>query len=201
MTPLTLAARAACFRQSYPRNEPSWPWLTKEQGRPVLYAIWVIGNDYRNKSGYYGAYPPGYLARVLALFPDVAAADTLHAFSGSMPKGDYTRCDAVQPSEYQVSVLDLPIALDEDRDLFRLVLADPPYTAEDAKRYGTGGVNRRLCTAALAEVTQPGGFLAWLDTCWPMHTKKQWVTVGRILVQRSTNHRARVLSLFERTHD
>lgn len=37
-----------------------------------------------------------------------------------------------------------------------------------------------------------------IDCVWPMHTKDQWVTVGRVLVQRSTNHRVRVLSLFER---
>lgn len=194
---MTLADRAAAFRLAYPGNPASWLWPAREQGRDVLYGVWVIGNDYRNKSGYYGSYPPGFLARVLALFPDVAARDTLHAFSGSLPAGDYARCDLVQPSEYQVTVTALPAIL-AGRPPFRLTVADPPYSSEDAKRYDTAGVDRRRCTAALGEVTGGGGHLAWLDTCWPMHSKRQWLTVGRILVQRSTNHRARVLSLFER---
>ena len=56
---------------------------------------------------------------------------------------------------------------------------------------------RGKVTRALAEVVRPGGHLAWLDVCWPMHNKTQWVTVGRIFIQRSTNHRVRVLSIFE----
>jgi hypothetical protein len=31
---------------------------------------WIMGNDYRVKSSYYGGYPAGYLKRVRALFPD-----------------------------------------------------------------------------------------------------------------------------------
>lgn len=59
-------------------------------------------------------------------------------------------------------------------------------------------VNRGKATRALAQVVDPGGFLVWLDTVWPMHRKAEWRTVGRILLQRSTNHRARIVSIFER---
>jgi hypothetical protein len=38
----------------------------------------------------------------------------------------------------------------------------------------------------------------WLDQVWPMHRKDEWRTVGRILLQRSTNHRVRLVSIFER---
>ncbi len=31
---------------------------------------WIMGNDYRVKSSYYGGYPAGYLKRVRALFPE-----------------------------------------------------------------------------------------------------------------------------------
>lgn len=203
---LTMTQRIAAFRQTFAKWPASWPWLVAEQGRAVVYGVWVLGNDYRNKTAYYGAYPPGFLDRVMALFPDAAAhpMKPLHVFSGSLPHSEaYTTVDvnpACQP-DIVASVYDLPRALTYGRRApvqFPLVVADPPYTAEDAKRYGTPMVDRRRAIAALAKVTEPGGHLAWLDCVWPMHSKRQWVTVGRILVQRSTNHRVRLLSLFER---
>lgn len=48
------------------------------------------------------------------------------------------------------------------------------------------------------KVTKPGGHLVWLDVCWPMHRKVEWVTVGRIAIVRSTNHRVRMATIFER---
>src|SRR4051812_40517752 len=39
-----------------------------EDGRAV--GTWIMGNDYRVKSSYYGGYPAGYLRRIKALFPD-----------------------------------------------------------------------------------------------------------------------------------
>ena len=145
---------------------------------------------------FYGSYPPTYLARAMALFPDVKYPDErLHAFSGSLPKGDYVRCDSVQDAELRGRVEDLPRLT---AGTFRLVLADPPYTKSDAEKYGTPPLNRRAALAALAEVTRSGGHLVWLDTVWPMHSKRDWRTVGRILLVRSTNHRVRLVSLFER---
>lgn len=40
--------------------------------------------------------------------------------------------------------------------------------------------------------------LVWLDVVWPMFRKSEWRTVGRITVIRSTNHRARIATIFER---
>lgn len=197
---MTLADRIAAFTQEFP-NHASWPFLTQEQGRDVMYAMWLIGNDYRNASKFYGSYPPSYLARVAALFPDVqpivdGRLTTLHAFSGSLPPGPYVRCDVRQDAECQCDVTDL----DPSRDgVFDLVLADPPYSAADAEKYETEMVDRRRVLAALARVTRVGGHLVWLDTVWPMHRKAEWVTVGRITVVRSTNHRVRMATIFERT--
>jgi hypothetical protein len=39
-----------------------------EDGRIV--GTWVMGNDYRVTSKYYGGYPAGYLKRIKSLFPD-----------------------------------------------------------------------------------------------------------------------------------
>lgn len=202
---MTLLERLAAFKVAYEKWPASWPWLVREQDRDVLYGVWVIGNDYRNRSPLYGAYPPGFVDRVLALYPDVAELarrgerPLLHAFSGSVKAGPYLRLDLrrsrLARPELAGTVYDPPSYLHR---AFRLVLADPPYGATDAERYATPPVDRRRALAGLAAVTAPGGHLAWLDHCWPMHSKAQWLTVGRILIQRSTNHRARVLSIFER---
>jgi hypothetical protein len=198
-----MQARVDAYAASEPgrRFPGSIPRVGREQGRDVLYGVWLIGNDYRNRSGFYGAYPPGYLERVWALFPDVAAQQAagrrcvLHVFSGALPPGPYTRLDLKTACDIRGSVYDAP-RLVPFRP--RLVLADPPYSATDALQYGTPGVDRRRAMEALAMVVARRGFLCWLDTCWPMHSKGQWLTVGRIFVQRSTNHRVRVLSMFQR---
>jgi hypothetical protein len=193
---VTLADRILSFKMAFAKWPASWPYLVKEQKRDVLYATWLIGNSYRNATRYYGAYPPGYVDRVMALFPDVGAGAILHAFSGSLPPGPYTRCDSHQDAELRCSVYDLPNVA---KYFYRLIVADPPYSADDARRYATAAVDRRRALGALAAVTEPGGHLVWLDTCWPMHAKRQWTTVGRICVVRSTNHRIRMATIFERT--
>ena len=57
-----------------------------------LSGVWMIGNNYKNKSRLYGAYPPGYVERIMTLFRNPKRI--LHLFSGSLPPGDYIRFDA-----------------------------------------------------------------------------------------------------------
>lgn len=194
---VTLADRVAAFQRAYPGCPDSWPYVSPS-GR-WLYGTWEVGNDYRGTSTLYGAYPPRFLAKLMALFPDIAGGDVLHAFSGSLPAGPYVRLDlnAERGPDVVGNVYDARVLFGTRR--FRLVIADPPYTVADAERYGTPAVNRRLATAALAEATTPGGYLAWLDTQWPMHRKDVWRAIGKIQVWGSTGHRLRGLSLFERT--
>jgi hypothetical protein len=203
---MTIDRRIEAFKVAFAKWPASWPQLVREQDRDVLYATWLLGNDYRNKTKYYGAYPPGYLDRVMALFPDVVVeaaneklgthSAILHVFSGSLPPGRYERCDVTQDAELRCSVYNLPNVILNWKPL--LVLADPPYSATDAVNYGTSMIDRRRALAALAAITRPGGHLVWLDTCWPMHRKAEWVTVGRITIVRSTNHRVRMATIFER---
>ena len=202
---LSLADRVEAFKAAFPKREASWPWIVQEgigaERHEVLYAIWVIGQDYRNKTRFYGAYPHGYLDRVMAFFPELKTpafpGHVLHVFSGSLPASPhYERCDLVEDAEIPVSVYDLPKIILNHRP--RLILADPPYSREDATNYGTPMVDRRRAMRALAQVADRGRHLVWLDTVWPMHRKAEWITVGRILLQRSTNHRTRVITIFER---
>lgn len=199
---MTLSDRAVAYAAAFP-DRPRLQ-VVREQGRDVLYGTWLGGQDYRQTSALYGAYPKGYVDRVMSLFPDVDEGDVLHAFSGSLPPGRYVRLD-VNPArrpDIVASVYDVREALDHAypaaRFRPRLILADPPYSSADAEHYETRMVDRRRAVAALATVTRVGGFLVWLDTVWPMHAKRDWRTVGRIAYIRSTNHRVRLVSIFER---
>jgi hypothetical protein len=195
---LTLAARAAAYAAAFPQFPDSVP-VVSPTGR-WLNGVWLLGNDYRG-SGYYGAYPPSYVRRIQALFPDVPPARVLHLFSGSLrPSVPGVRIDLRPPGDgveapsARADALSLPF-----RDgTFPMCLADPPYTGEDAKRYGTKPVNKRLALYELHRVVAPGGFLVWLDTTLPMYAKKSWHHWGMICVQRSTNHRTRLASLYTR---
>lgn len=205
--------------QNYFRTFPDWPMPRADER--WLDGMWVMGNNYRtparNVDGtpYYGAYPPGYVKRVMALFPD--AQRVLHLFAGSLPVAgarmnddasgaipDYTRFgntlagpknlwgpldsegDAHELSKYY------------DPGVFDLILADPPYSKEDAARYGMPMVDRRKVLRQVYEVLAPGGNLVWLDTVLPMFRADMFRLWGLIGITRSTNHRYRQVAIFER---
>lgn len=228
MKALTLADRRDAHAAAFPEYPASHLWMVEEDGSPVLYGRWLIGSTYGNETGYYGAHPRGYLKRVGALFPDLLAetADpvefaflenvrfgasslpeakprVLHVFSGSLPPGPYWRLDVNPMPLYNTapdiagSVYDLGTAITFTAPM-RLVFADPPYSQEDAEHYAVPMVDRLRATDAIARVTAPGGFLVWLDVCWPMFRRELWRTVGRIALTRSTNHRLRDITIFER---
>ena len=64
----SLADRAAAYNAAHPEWPASHLTVQREQDRDCLYGHWVIGNDYRNKSAFYGAYPKGYLDRLAHVF-------------------------------------------------------------------------------------------------------------------------------------
>ena len=159
-----------------------------------LYGIWMIGNDYRNKTSFYGAYPARYLDRVMSIFPD--ASRILHLFSGSLPKGNYVRFDLVQEADIQGDAHKLSNYFPPNR--FDLILADPPYSEQDANRYGTPMINRNIVVKECYKILSPSGYLVWLDCVLPMYSKSQYSLIGTIGLIRSTNHRFRVVSIFKK---
>lgn len=161
----------------------------------IIFGVWFLGNNYRG-SGFFGAYPPQYLARIGQLFPDTPT-QVLHLFSGSLPKDKaYTRFDLVQKAEVQGDAEELTYFL--PKSVFDLIYADPPYSKEAAKRYGTIMPNRRLVLEQCSEVLREGGFVVWLDTVWPIIAKTRLRLVGTIALLRSCNHVVRTAFLFQK---
>ena len=190
MTP-TLAERIDSYEKA--TGFPPALWELDD----VIYGMWIMGNNYRVKSGYYGGYPPTYLRRIKALFPEKERV--LHLFSGR-----------VDQSEMPGDTVDLdpdmePTYLDDAQRLERvpvehydLVLADPPYSVEDADHYQPTMIKRNVVMRALADKASLGTHVVWLDQVLPMYAKSQWSVIGRIGMCKSTNHRFRVVTIFER---
>jgi hypothetical protein len=169
--------------------------MVGESGRIV--GIWEMGADYRVASGYYGGYPAGYLRRVRALFPDKQRP--LHLFSGRVDTeafpGDTVDLNPVLQPTYVANAETLegvPVGH------YDLVLADPPYSVEDSEHYGLPMVSRNKVIDALSRILPAGAHVAWLDQVLPMYRKADWEKVGSVGMVKSTNHRFRVLTIFER---
>ena len=168
--------------------------FVSEDGRAV--GTWIMGNNYRVKSTYYGGYPAGYLRRVKALFPD--KKKVLHVFSGK-----------VDLSAFPGDTVDLnptlaPTYIDDAQTLLKvplgdydLVLADPPYSVEDADHYQTTMVKRNVVMRALQRLPK-GAHVVWLDQVLPMYRKDAFAVEGVIGMVKSTNHRFRVVTVFGR---
>lgn len=167
-----------------------------EDGRIV--GTWIMGNDYRVKSGYYGGYPAGYLRRIKALFPDKKNA--LHLFSGKVDleafPGDTVDINADRAPTY---VDDAQKLTGVPMNTYDLVLADPPYSNDDAERYGTTMVKRNTVMSAIGSTGLPSGaHVVWLDQVLPMYRKDTFKMIGTIGMVKSTNHRFRVVTIFQR---
>ena len=178
--------RRVIRRAAYVSYEDSW-----------AHGMWFLGNSWAVKSGYYGGYPQGYLKRLRALFPDKSRV--LHLFSGKVNTAEFPgdTCD-VNPTLEPTFIADAHVLTGVPIEEYDLIVADPPYSAEDADRYGTPLVNRNKVVAALAPRMQPGAHLAWLDQVQPVYRKDLLKPEAAIGVVRSTMHRYRCLLIWRR---
>jgi hypothetical protein len=163
-----------------------------------VYGTWIMGNNYRVKSSYYGGYPAGYLRRAKALFPEKRSV--LHLFSGKVDTsafpGKTTDINSDLAPDYVDDAQTLARVPVEE---FDLVLADPPYSIEDCERYQTSMVKRNVVMRALGARLRAGAHVVWLDQVMPMYRKDQFALEGAIGMLKSTNHRFRVVTIFRRT--
>lgn len=173
----------------YPRS-----LFVGDDGRIV--GTWIMGNNYRVRTGYYGGYPHGYLKRVRSMFPEKKRA--LHVFSGRVDQSAWPGDTVDLNPDMQPTYLDDAQSLESvplgDYDI---ILADPPYSVEDAEHYQPTMVKRNKVMKALAQC-HPGTHVVWLDQVLPMYRKDQWKIIGVIGMVKSTNHRFRVVTIFER---
>lgn len=188
---MDLASRIDHYVQAtrFPRS-----LFVSEDGRIV--GTWIMGNDYRVKSAYYGGYPAGYLRRVRALFPDKQRV--LHLFSGKVDlaalPGDTVD---INPDLAPTYVDDAQTLSQVPLEQYDLILADPPYSVEDAERYQTTMVKRNTVMRALQR-TAAGTHIVWLDQVLPMYRKDAFAIDAVIGMVKSTNHRFRVVTVFRR---
>jgi hypothetical protein len=165
-----------------------------EDGRVV--GTWIMGNNYQVKSTYYGGYPAGYLKRVRALFPDKER--TLHLFSGKVDLETFPGDTVDINSEMNPTYVDDAQTLGKvPLEIYDLVLADPPYSIEDAERYQTTMVKRNIVMHALQRLS-PRTHVVWLDQVLPMYRKDTFALEATIGMWKSTNHRFRGITIFRR---
>jgi len=156
-----------------------------------------MGQNYTVESGYYGGYPHGYLERVMSMFPGDHQR-VLHLFSGQLPRGNYERFDINEKNEAEWHGNAEFLSAKLNTDWYNLILADPPYSVEDAEHYGTPMVSRSKVLRECHKILRPGGWLIWLDQVFPMFSKQQFhlgICIGMV---KSTNHRVRCVFGFQK---
>lgn len=181
----TLQQRADFYNKAFPKYSKQ-AWLSASDR--WLWGIWGIGNNYKG-SGYHGSYPPGYLKRVMSMFPD--AENVLHLFSGSLT-------DDVVGDRFDINPNLKPDICGDAHKLselvtkkYDLIIADPPYTNEDADHYGSPMINRNKVLKECVKILEVGGYIMWLDMTLCMYRKNELLRCISIGVERSTNHRFR----------
>lgn len=175
--------------------------------RPIT-DVWILG---RPKVRYYGAYPSGFLERARALLGVSIDDAVLHVCSGQIRHypyrglGPYDRTVDIDPDTRPNYVHDCRHSLPPLKGGWPAILADPPYSPEDANHYRAGAPSypspQRLLDLCLNYV-RPGGRVGVLHYEWPRPPAK----VGRnpvrpvalIGVTTGYANNMRTFSVFER---
>lgn len=183
-------------RISHYHEKTKYPESLFIGGDGRISGMWIMGRNYTVKSGYYGGYPSGYLKRVKALFPEKQSV--LHVFSGKVDTQTFPGKTVDINSDNGADFVDdcqelTSVPLGD----FDLIMADPPYSVEDCEHYGTSMVKRNKVMKALARCKE-GTHVVWLDQVLPMYRKDEWKIIGVIGMVKSTNHRFRVVTIFEK---
>jgi hypothetical protein len=177
----------------YNKTFLKWPSMFYEKG--WIIGCWNIGNNYASKNQFYGEFPRGFLKRLMSMFPDKKSI--LHLFSGSLEPGDYTRVDVSE--QFNPDILGRAEEISQLTDKkFDLIICDPPYQKEDSEIYGCKHPNKFNVVKECFKVATDDAHLCWLDERLVMYRKSEWNRIGDILITRSTNHRFRALTIFEK---
>lgn len=202
--------------QHYNEHRGIYSPLIEHNG--IICGFWLCGQNYRNPSRLYGAYPPSYLKRMQLLFPKLTHEgiatvchyshyEVMHLFSGMVSQNDKDfpgltfDCKDYGCTSFLGNAEDLSTIWERGAQGLKLkiILADPPYNSKALEEYGTPPVNKRKVIKECAKVLHPGGHLIWLDTIIPIWAKKDgWKLRGTIGLIQSTNHQCRVITILEK---
>jgi hypothetical protein len=159
-----------------------------------IYGVWYCGTSWQ-KSRLHGAYPPTFLERTLALFPD--AKNIVHCPSGTVlgPGLTIDRIrDGVRCPQIVADAAKLPLASGSAD----LMLSDPPYTKEDSVIYGCPPFPMDEFMNEAHRVLCRGGYLGVLHLYPPRHRATEWKLIATISVWTGTCRITRAFSIFER---
>jgi SAM-dependent methyltransferase len=189
-----LAARVNALNKKWPKTVVDKGWL---------YGVWYCGTGFQ-KQTYYGQYPLTFVRRIAAMFP-TSDYRMLHLCSGSCYIEGATNVDIHKPTpenhvrcDVVADVEDLPFKAGS----FDVTLIDPPYSEEDASRYGVKRLIRPKKTVAeVRRVLAPGGWLLWLDEKYPSFRRQEWDLRGLVGIVTGEGRRTRILSMFQVKED
>jgi hypothetical protein len=171
----------------------------------------------RPKVKYYGAYPNGFLERARALLGVSPSDAVLHVCGGrakeypAKPRGfgpnDRTLDldAALEPDYLQPATNPLPDCYYGEEGSTRwpwpALIADPPYTLEDAEKYAPGAClfpHPNQLLRDMLDVVRVGGRVGMLHYVLPQPPKVGVKFVACVGVVMGYNNRMRVFSVFER---
>lgn len=181
--------------------------------RPIT-DMWVLA---RPKVKYYGAYPNGFLERARALLGITPYDALLHVCGGAArqypakPRGfgpsdktldldaslepDFCQ-SAVDPlPKYRVANNPIPF------DVWPAIIADPPYTEQDAAHYSPGAAvypAPNVVLKRMLEAVRPGGRVGMLHYIPPRPPRDGVRFVACVGVFMGYGNRIRVFTVFER---
>lgn len=175
--------------ENYNLRFPRYPEMTSDAG--WVHGIWYCSTSWR-KASLHGQYPPGFLDRALSLFPK--AKDVLQCPSGTV-NGPGITVDRVLDDVRRPRIVACAGRLPFRDGAFDLVLSDPPYSAEDSKKYGC----RRFPVGAWLDeawrVLRPDGHLAVLHVSVPQFRKAEWELRGLVAVVTGFRKATRIFSI------
>ena len=170
---------------------------SKFNGTTRKYATWFLGQNYRNATSYYGAYPPMYWKRIQTFIRPTDSV--VHLFSGSLAPGNYQRVDMDPAMNPDICCKSEEVDQHIPHNSVDIVFADPPYSKADSDiGYKGNYPNKKKTIESVHKILKPGGLLVWLDTALPMFRKTEYELAGVITILISTNHRVRLVSIFRK---
>ena len=171
---------------------PKYPVTVEDKG--WVYGVWYCGTAW-DKVRLHGQYPPTFLKRAIALFPD--AKDILHCPSGTVT-GPGITIDAIRDDVRCPQIVSDASSLPLPDKSLDLILSDPPYTPKDSEKYGCKPFPLGKFMKECRRTLRPGGYLGMLHTYYPSYRRKEWKLVGLIAVVTGFQRATRMFSVFQK---